>query len=587
MNCEKTTTREINAKAYRGQYLVYCRKSTDDAENQKNSLEHQRQEISAFAERTNLQVAPVDLAGFCANGVISESHSGFCENDDLRFSRTGEIRYRIRRPKFNQMVRFLNDGCFAGVICMSWDRLSRNKTDNAIITKLMRKGVDVQFVGASYDDSSAGALHMDIDGMFAQHHSRVTKEKVTNAMRRMRDEGIVVYKAPLGYENTGKKYQDVRSKKHKPFDPVRAPIVKEIFEKYATGDWSISDLAQWANDQGLRNFAKRRPRTKAEMLSEEAADVEAVETPINRNNIFYILRNRFYIGLSQDSHGQWIPSLSHEPLIDQELFDEVQRRRGEKQRSIRYKQPVCYPFRGFIRCSKCRRLYTPYVKKGIQYFGTRCAPGCTNSKKNCNLRYIETEVTQVLEELFLKPHELSQLDENTDIGLAKVEARVTREQAEVERNRRKLNEDLAYLRKYRLELLRSGVYSPESYIEEEERLLRELNDTNQREMISQEALHETVKDAIKLSELLNDLVVNYVCANSTEKAEIVRFLFSELTMSEDTFGCRLKNEYRALKRHGVLSSAPDTWLSELVANRGMIANGIAKLEGRVPGRAGS
>ena len=68
--------------------------------------------------------------------------------------------------------------------------MSRNKGDDTLIRKLMRKGVDVRFVYANYDKTSSGALHMDIDGMFAQHHSRVTSEKVSLTIKVARAKGV-------------------------------------------------------------------------------------------------------------------------------------------------------------------------------------------------------------------------------------------------------------------------------------------------------------------------------------------------------------------------------------------------------------
>jgi site-specific DNA recombinase len=187
----------------------------------------------------------------------------------------------------------------------------------------------------------------------------------------------------------------VGSTQHKPFDPVRAPIIKEIFEKYATGDWSMPDLAKWSNEQGLKNFAKRRPRTKAEVLSENSVMLEKVEKPIVPNNIYYILGSKFYTGLMLNSRNQWIPSLSHEPLIDQDLFDKVQKMRNKKQVSIRYKKAIGHALRGFVRCADCGRVYTPYMKKGIQYFSSRCIDGCQNGRKSCNLAFIEKELASI------------------------------------------------------------------------------------------------------------------------------------------------------------------------------------------------
>ncbi len=60
-----------------------------------------------------------------------------------------------------------------GIIYLCWDRASRNKQDDMIIKKLLALGFPIIFVEATYDKTSAGDLHMDIDGMFAAHYSRV------------------------------------------------------------------------------------------------------------------------------------------------------------------------------------------------------------------------------------------------------------------------------------------------------------------------------------------------------------------------------------------------------------------------------
>lgn len=157
--------------------------------------------------------------------------------------------------------------------------------------------------------------------------------------------------------------------------------------------------------------------------------------------------------------------------------------------------------------SECNRVYTPYTKKGIQYFSSRCVTGCGNAKKSCNLSYIETELGKLMPELFLEPHELEELDQKADTGIAHLEAKLNKEKDQSDRKQRKLNEDLSYLRENRLDLLKSGVYSPSSYIEEEQHLIAELTEIKESEVISQEALHQTIKEAMKLSELLNNLTV--------------------------------------------------------------------------------
>ena len=167
-------------------------------------LAYQKAENTKFALKQKLPIAPILLSGFCVDGIISEKHSGFKENNDITFTKDGLVQYHIDRPKFQQLFQFLSNGLFKGVVCLCWDRISRNKADNTIIGKLMKSGIDIRFVYATYDKTSSGALHMDIDGMFAEHHSRVTSEKVRLPPRNLRERGVVSYKAPDWLSERGK-----------------------------------------------------------------------------------------------------------------------------------------------------------------------------------------------------------------------------------------------------------------------------------------------------------------------------------------------------------------------------------------------
>jgi site-specific DNA recombinase len=232
----------------------------------KNSIKYQRSENTRFAYREHLPIAQLTIDGFCTDGIVSERHSGFKEDIELGFGKDNTVQYRVERPKFYRLVQFLSQGYFKGVIFLCWDRASRNKGDDTILRKMMKAGVDVRFTLASYDKTSAGELHMDIDGMFAEHHSRVTREKVTITIRNKRAQGVCTHRAPVGYLNEGRM-------EHKPFDPVRAPIIRQLFERAATGRWSLADLAHWAIEQGFTMPPMRRRRTEDEILAEEEDDV--------------------------------------------------------------------------------------------------------------------------------------------------------------------------------------------------------------------------------------------------------------------------------------------------------------------------
>src|ERR1035437_10784527 len=79
---EKELKERLGCK-YREYYLVYIRKSTDEPENQKNSITYQKAENTRFALREKLPIALVTIKGFCVDGIISERHSGFKEDSEI------------------------------------------------------------------------------------------------------------------------------------------------------------------------------------------------------------------------------------------------------------------------------------------------------------------------------------------------------------------------------------------------------------------------------------------------------------------------------------------------------------------------
>ena len=534
---------DIKSGKYREHYLIYNRKSTDEADNQKNSISYQKSENARFAHRERLGVANITIKSFCADGVVSEKHSGFTEDNEISITDDGLVQYRIDRPKFQKMLQLVSQGYFKGIICLCWDRISRNKGDDTLVRKLMRKGVDFRFVYAKYEKSSSGALHMDIDGMFSQHHSRVTSEKVTLTIKNNREKGICTYRAPIGYLNLGEM-------ENKPLDPERAPVIKQMYEYYATGDWSLSDLSRYAKEQGFTTVPMRRRRTKEEMLAEE--DDEAEELPkisqlASVNLISRILTNPFYTGKTLDPDGKYIESNSHVALVSQQLFDDVQAVLKKKKVSIHYTEKLDLPLRGIIRCSHCKRVYTPYPKKGIQYYNSRCVDGCVNTFKNFNFAFIDKEVSKLLSNLYFTEDEIEEMDARTSTEIALLEEKRQKGFDQIERKKKKIREDLAYLHSNKISLLKSGVYTPEGYVAEETQLEASLTALKGSEDISDEAMRETMKDIEKLSELIKDVVPVYNFAKPHEKEKIIRIIFSELYVSQDVLQYKVKKGFEAFE----------------------------------------
>ena len=542
LKTEKDLIAEILSGKYRDCYLIYNRKSTDEADNQKNSISYQKSENARFAYREKLSIAQITIKGFSADGIISEKHSGFTEDNDISITDDGLVQYRIDRPKFQRMLQFVSQGYFKGVVCLCWDRISRNKGDDTLIRKLMRKGVDFRFVYAKYEKTSSGALHMDIDGMFSQHHSRVTSEKVTLTIRNSREKGICTYRAPIGYCNEGKM-------EDKPLDSFRAPIIKQMYEYYATGEWSLSDIARFANDQGFTTVPMRRRRTKEEMLAEEDEfeEIEKTSRPVNENHISRILTHRFYTGRTLNSEGKYIQSISHIAIVSDELFDDVQAVLKKKKVSVHYTEKLDQPLRGVVRCAHCERVYTPYIKKGIQYYNSRCTKDCKNTDKNLSFEKIDKKIGGLITSLHFTDDEIEQMDARAGTEIALLEEKRHKSLDQVERKKKKIREDLAYLRSNKIPLLKAGVYTPESYVAEETKLDSELSLLQNEEQASDIAMHETMKEVQKLSELVKNVALYYQFAKPHEKEQIVRVIFSELSIAQDVLQFKVKKGFEAFE----------------------------------------
>lgn len=535
--------KDIKAGKYRDQYLIANRKSTDEPNIQRNSIAYQKAENMKFAVREKLPIAPLTLDGFCRDGIVSERHSAFKEDYELRFSGDNMVQYRVKRPKFFRLVQWLSERRFKGVIFLCWDRASRNKADDVLIRKLIKAGVEIRFALAHYDKTSSGELHMDVEGMFAAHHSRVTSEKVTLTFRNSRERGLWTHKAGVGYLNEG-------GMEHKPKDPERAPLILRFAQLVDEGS-SLAGVARWAILQGFTMPPMRRRRTEEEKLADDEEDEPINIEPTSRlptaNSIHKILTNRFYTGKILTTDGKWIPSNSHEAIIPEELFNRVQERLQQKNKSMHYVNVLDHPCRGMFRCGVCGRVYTPYPQKGILYFGAKCLKDCANPKKSFNLEFITGEVGKLMERLAFTDEEKERIDAKTSTDIALLETKRLNQLDENDRKKKNVRESLAYLNANRLDLLKTGAYTPETIVAEEMKLDFELAALQDAETTSDVAMRETVREVVILSELAKEGSRYYSIANPKEKERIIRVFFSELIVNGETLEYKCKNGFKTLE----------------------------------------
>lgn len=228
-------------------------------------------------------------------------------------------------------------------------------------------------------------------------------KNVKRSQKHNREAGLWQGLAPIGYLNA----KDERRKSTLILDPERAPIIKQIFEEYASGVHSLKSVWLSATEKGLISKEPNyNPRSKN----------YGKYCPVSRNKIHDILTNPFYYGAMYVADEEidertkkpvktFYKLINHvyEPLISKELFDKVQKvlKTRKKERFCKEQKYAGIPFvfRGLITC-KCGCAITPeHHKKGNkEYVYLRCS----HQKGTCNQKLVNenTILEQLEKEIF-------------------------------------------------------------------------------------------------------------------------------------------------------------------------------------------
>jgi DNA repair exonuclease SbcCD ATPase subunit len=206
---------------------------------------------------------------------------------------------------------------------------------------MIDRGVEVHFTNEGLDlNSRGGRLSADIQAVVASDFIRNLKEETKKGFYGRLKQGILPMPAPLGYRNIG-------SGKPKEPDPKAAPLVRHLFEMYATGTTSFHGLLQEAERIGLRGRSGKQ---------------------ITMNGLTKLLNNTFYMGLIQIKVSNQSFIGVHEPLISKALFQRVQDVLHGKTNTRTNRHDFLYRRR--LRCKSCGYTLIGETHKGFVYY--RC-----------------------------------------------------------------------------------------------------------------------------------------------------------------------------------------------------------------------
>lgn len=327
-------------------YCLYARKSSESEERQVLSIDSQIKEMLQLAEREGLNVIE----------MRRESHSA---------KSTGE------RPVYNELLADIRKGKFTGILTWAPDRLSRNAGDLGAIVDLMDQGLlrEIRTHGQAFTNSPNEKFLLMILGSTAKLENDHRGENVRRGLRTRVEMGLWPGVAPLGYLD-----QMMMDKKcQKIIDPVRAPIVKQMFEKVAYEKWSGHKVYNWLKHD--LNFKTKGNKT------------------LTLSGVYRTFENPFYYGMYEypRNSGNWYTG-KHKAIVTKELYEQAQ---NQLRRDHIVRENKEFAFTKLFTCGLCGSGVSAEEKYKQRKDGghTRYVYyGCTRARdRNCKNSYIREE----------------------------------------------------------------------------------------------------------------------------------------------------------------------------------------------------
>jgi DNA invertase Pin-like site-specific DNA recombinase len=297
------------------QYFSYIRVSTTKQGDYGVSLQEQHDAIVRYAQRQNLRI--------------------------VRSFDEQETAAKRGRPVFSEMMRLLKHGKASGVVIHKIDRGARNLKDWADLAELIDVGVEVHFANESLDlNTRGGRLSADIQAVVAADFIRNLREETKKGFYGRLKQGLYPICAPIGYLDRGGGQAKIPN-------PKMAGLVREAFDVYATGNFSLPHLVEEMYRRGLRNRRGNK---------------------VSLNGISTMLNNPFYVGLIRiRKTGESFPGI-HAPVVSKQVFDTVRWILDGKTVVRTHKHE--FPFSRMIRCILCGCTAMAELQKGHTYY--RC-----------------------------------------------------------------------------------------------------------------------------------------------------------------------------------------------------------------------
>jgi site-specific DNA recombinase len=283
----------------------------------------------------------------CCKAIIEGGKFELADNGI--YDDPGRSATNMNRPGLQDLlIRVQEDKSIGAVFVLDTDRLARNVNDHTTIKAILKKHevILVSISQPGIEDTPEGNFMDTIIAGVNQLQSQITSRKTLKSLENRFGEGWWITKAPIGYLNAGEKGND--DKRIIIVDPIRGPLVTELFKLYATNSYSLNELRDELYEKGLVGFNGKKPA---------------------HSMICRLIQNPFYYG---EMHWRGIiKEGNHIPLVTKELFDACQRIKDEHNNYACRRRKYTFLLRGFVYSATTGLRYTAEnheTKKNKSYY---------------------------------------------------------------------------------------------------------------------------------------------------------------------------------------------------------------------------
>ncbi|MDY4433785.1 MAG: recombinase family protein [Candidatus Flemingibacterium sp.] len=355
----------------------YARVSSDSDE-QLNSLDNQIAYYENFIKKNEKWIF--------VPGYIDEGLSGISTK---------------KRKHFNEMISDAKNGMFDLIITKEISRFARNTLDSLQYTRqLLGMGVGVFFQNDNINTRDEDAeLRLTIMSSIAQDELRKLSSRVKFGHQQAIKSSVVLGNSRIfGYKKDDKRLV---------IDETQAPMVRDLFRLYSTGQYSMKQLEKRFYDEGYRNYNGNRisHTTMSGIISNPKYKGYYVGNKVRVVDMFTkkqkFLPKEDWV-MYKDETGEIVPALVSEEIW--ERANEVLARRSE---DVKNRQGICNHanlLTGKLFCTHCGKPYyrrESKDKQGNVNSKWVCAGKINNGADSCpSFPIYESEIKPILLDVF-------------------------------------------------------------------------------------------------------------------------------------------------------------------------------------------